>query len=80
MDRDVILAAQRDALWVIALRAKLLRARSSKQAEDAGRASAQSRATVTRAAERQIVYGPRTLAAGRPKVVPLVRRSHARRS
>ena len=81
MDRDQILAAQRDALWIISLRAKLLRAQCGKQLEAARLLAAQTRATVMRATMLEQVYlsGPSSLR--RRKVVPLVhgRRRSARR-
>ena len=74
MDRDQILASQRDALWVISLRAKLLRAQCGKQLEAARLLAAQTRATVMRATMLEQVYLGGTNS--RRKVVPLV---HARR-
>ena len=74
MDRSQIIAAQRDALWVISLRAKLLRAQCGKRLEAARLLAAQTRAAVVRAAMLEQVYLGGTN--NRRKVVPLV---HARR-
>ena len=76
MDRDQILATQRDALWIISLRAKLLRAQCGRQLEAARLLAAQTRTAVMRATMLEQVYpsGPSSLR--RRKVVSLV---HARR-
>jgi len=81
VDREQIIAAQRDALWVIALRAKLLRAQCGKRLEEARLLAARSRAAVVRATMLEQVHlgGP---SVRQRKVVPLVnaRRRSARRS
>lgn len=82
MDRDQIIAAQRDALWVISLRAKLLRAQCGKQLEAARVLVARTRAAVMRTTmlEQTYLSGPSSVR--HLKVVPLVtarRRRSARR-
>ena len=83
MDRDQIIAAQRDALWVISLRARLLRAQCGKQLEAARVLVARTRAAVMHTTLLEQVYLRGTSSGRRPKVVPLVaarRRRSARPS
>jgi hypothetical protein len=76
MDRDALVAAQRDTLWVISLRTKLLHARSGQQLAAARLLYARSRATVARAARLERLYDRTTAEASRHgKVIPLRRRS-----
>ena len=76
MDRDQILASQRDALWIISLRAKLLRAQCGRQLEAARLLAAQTRTAVMRATVLEQVYPSGPSGLRRRKVVSLV---HARR-
>ena len=80
MDRNSIVAAQRDALWVIALRTKLLRVQCDKQLDEARRFARDARDTVARARMLQRRSWARNGAGRRRKVVALVRPPEARRA
>jgi hypothetical protein len=82
VDREQIVAAQRDALWVISLRAKLLRAQCGKQFEAAQLLAAQTRTAVMRATMLEQVHLAGNVGVRHRKIVLLVnaRRRSARRS
>jgi hypothetical protein len=72
MGRDVLLVFDRDALWLLGLRAKLVHARSDRRAAAARRIA---RTALARAAERSAIfdgYGT-AIPTRRAKVVSLAR-------
>jgi len=81
VDRSQIIASQRDALWVISLRAKLLRVQCGKQLLAARVLAARTRAAVIRGKLLEQVHLSGTSIRQR-KVVPIVaaRRLSARRA
>jgi hypothetical protein len=81
VDRSQIIASQRDALWVISLRAKLLQIQCEKQLQAARVLAARTRAAVVRATLLEQVHLSGTSIRHR-KVVPIVaaRRLSARRA
>jgi hypothetical protein len=76
MVHDARRAPDRDVLWVIALRAKLLHAQAGKQLEAARLHEARTRATVVRVAAlvEACQRNHPALNVRRARVVPLVRR------
>jgi len=73
VDRSTIVAAQRDALWVIALRTKLLHAQSARHFH-ASRLVADARDTLARARRLERVFRLTGGPARRRRVVSLVSR------
>ena len=80
MDRDAIIGGQRDALWVLALRTKLLRAQSNQQLAAARRLANDARETVARVQMLERRNRARGSAAGHRTVVALVRRADSGRA
>ena len=78
MDRSTIVAAQRDALWVIALRTKLLHAQSAKHFHAARRLVADARDTLARSRRLERLFRMGGGPARRRRVVSLVGRRETR--
>lgn len=79
MDRAAILTAQRDSLWLIAIRVKLLHFQAKQHLHEAHALTTRSADAAARAADLEKLYSPAALASRR-KVLPLRRRARGQRA